>query len=41
MIKEAGVGIAFDPKVKELSEIADVVIKEKDLREVLPYINVL
>jgi phosphoserine phosphatase len=40
MIKEAGVGIAFNPKVEELVESADVVIKEKDLRQVQPYINV-
>jgi phosphoserine phosphatase len=40
MIKEAGVGIAFKPKVEELAESADVVIREKDLRQVLPYINV-
>jgi phosphoserine phosphatase len=40
MIEEAGLGIAFDPKVKELEEAADVVIKGNDLREVLRYTSV-
>ncbi|MFQ5800520.1 MAG: HAD hydrolase family protein, partial [Candidatus Hydrothermarchaeales archaeon] len=39
MLKEAGVGIAFNPKAKELEDAADVVIKGEDLREVLRYVN--
>jgi phosphoserine phosphatase len=39
MVKEAGLGIAFNPKVKELETAADVVIKSDDLREVLKYIT--
>jgi len=38
MIKKAGVGIAFDPKVSELEDAADIVIKGKDLQEILRYI---
>ncbi|MDY6966484.1 MAG: HAD family phosphatase [Halobacteriota archaeon] len=39
MIKESGLGIAFNPKSDLLEEAADVVIKEKDLRAILPYIK--
>jgi phosphoserine phosphatase len=35
MIEGAGIGIAFDPKVPEIAEAADVVIREKDLTRVL------
>ncbi|MDY6966935.1 MAG: HAD family phosphatase [Halobacteriota archaeon] len=38
MIKESGLGIAFNPKSTLLEEAADVVIREKDLRGILPYI---
>ncbi len=38
MVKEAGVGIAFDPKVQELESAANVVIHEKDLREILEHL---
>ncbi|GBE19140.1 phosphoserine phosphatase [archaeon BMS3Abin16] len=41
MIKAAGIGIAFDPKVKVIEEAADVVIREKDLRLVLRNIKVI
>ncbi len=37
MLKAAGLGIAFDPKDKSLEDQADVVIREKDLREVLKF----
>lgn len=36
--KMAGLSIAFNCKDQELSEICDVVIEKKDLREILPYI---
>lgn len=39
IIKEAGLGIAFDPKDDKLREVADVVIEKKDLREMLKYIK--
>ncbi len=39
MIKESGIGIAFNPKSTLLEEAADVVIKEKDLRGILQYID--
>ncbi len=38
MVKNAGLGVAFDPKVSELEEVADVVIRGKDLKEILPHI---
>lgn len=41
MIRVAGVGIAFDPKVPEIIEAADVVIHDKDLRLVLRNIKVI
>ncbi len=37
MLQEAGLGIAFDPKVSELENAADAVIKRKDLKEILRY----
>ena len=39
MIKESGLGIAFNPKNDILGGVADVVIKDKDLRAILPYIE--
>jgi len=38
VIKDAGLGIAFNCKEEELKKIADVVIEKNDLREVLKYI---
>ena len=35
MIQEAGIGIAFDPKLPEIEKAADRIIKEKDLKEIL------
>jgi phosphoserine phosphatase len=37
MFKFAGFSIAFNPKVPEIEEIADVVIYEKDLRRILEF----
>jgi len=37
--KLAGLAIAFNSKSRELDEIADVVIRKKDMREVLKYLN--
>ncbi|MFQ5887672.1 MAG: HAD family hydrolase [Candidatus Hydrothermarchaeales archaeon] len=37
MLQKAGLGIAFNPKVPELEDTADVVIKGKDLRKILKY----
>lgn len=39
MLKAAGLGIAFNPKVRSLEEVADVVVREKDLKETLKYIE--
>ena len=39
MIEAAGLGIAFNPTSVRLIEIADVVIKEKDLQKVLGHIR--
>ena len=38
IIKEAGLGIAFNCNYDELKKAADVVIEKKDLREILKYI---
>ncbi len=38
MIRDAGVGIAFNPKVEQLETVADVIIKDDDLKAVLPYV---
>jgi phosphoserine phosphatase len=38
VIREAGLGIAFNCQHDELKQVADVVIEKKDLREVLKYI---
>ena len=38
IIREAGLGIAFNCQHDELKKISDVVIEKKDLREVLKYI---
>ncbi len=37
--KESGLSISFNSKSKELDKVCDIVIKKKDLREVLKYIN--
>ena len=38
IMKESGLGIAFNCKHEELMKVADVVIKKKDLREILKHI---
>ncbi len=38
IIKEAGLGIAFNCSYDELKKAADVVIEKKDLREILRYV---
>ena len=38
IIREAGMGIAFNCQHDELKKVADVVIDKKDLREVLRHI---
>lgn len=38
VIREAGLGIAFNCQEEKLKEVADVVIEKKDLREVLRHI---
>ena len=38
IIKEAGLGIAFNCRYEELKKAADIVIEKKDLREVLKFI---
>lgn len=38
ILKEAGLGIAFCPNSKKVEEAADIVVKKKDLREILPHI---
>ena len=37
-VKTAGLGISFNSHSKELDEVADIIIKKKDLREVLKYL---
>lgn len=37
--KLAGLSIAFNPKSKELEKVSDVVVKKKDLREILKFIQ--
>lgn len=37
--KEAGLSISFNSKSKALDEVCDVIIKEKDLKQILKYIN--
>jgi len=39
MIKAAGLGIAFEPKAKEVEEAADAVVRGSDLRGVLKHIS--
>jgi phosphoserine phosphatase len=39
VMKIAGLGIAFNCKSEELAQVADVVVRDKDLREVLKYIR--
>lgn len=41
MIRDAGIGIAFDPKVKAIEEAADAIIREKNLHLVLRNIKVI
>jgi len=36
--REAGLSIAFNPRSKELESVADVVIRDDDLRSILPHI---
>ncbi|MBR9699760.1 HAD-IB family phosphatase [Candidatus Woesearchaeota archaeon] len=36
--KEAGLAMAFNAKSEELVKVSDVVVKEKDLKEILPYL---
>lgn len=38
IIKDAGLGIAFNAEDEELRKVADIVIDKKDLREILRYI---
>ncbi len=38
MLEKAGLGIAFRPKDKEIEEVSDVTIEEKDLARVLDHI---
>ena len=37
LLKEAGFSIAFNAKNEEVNKAADIIIKEKDLRKILPY----
>jgi phosphoserine phosphatase SerB len=37
-LKAAGLGVAFDPKLPEVSSSSDVTIKKPDLRELLKYL---
>jgi phosphoserine phosphatase len=39
MVEAAGLGIAFNPNSSKLIEVADIVIKEKDLRKILKFID--
>jgi phosphoserine phosphatase len=39
MFKEAGLSIAFNADDHSVEEAADVVVKRKDLREILPYLT--
>ncbi|MDP6600639.1 MAG: HAD hydrolase family protein, partial [Candidatus Woesearchaeota archaeon] len=38
ILKEAGLGIAFNCKEDKVKEAADIVVEKKDLREVLGHI---
>jgi len=38
-VKLAGMGISFNSHSEELDKAADVIIKKKDLREILKYIS--
>jgi phosphoserine phosphatase len=40
MVREAGIGIAFNPKTEELRKDADVVVDDEDLQKVLQYIPI-
>jgi phosphoserine phosphatase len=37
--REAGFSIAFNPKCAELEQVADVVVRADDLREILPHLT--
>lgn len=39
VMRAAGLGIAFNCRSEELAQVADVVIKGKDLREILRHVN--
>jgi phosphoserine phosphatase len=39
MFREAGLSIAFNADDHSVEEAADVVVKRKDLREILPYLT--
>jgi hydroxymethylpyrimidine pyrophosphatase-like HAD family hydrolase len=38
MFKEVGLSIAFNTNETNVKKAADVVVKKKDLREILPYL---
>jgi len=38
MLEEAGLGIAFNPMDKVVKEAADIVVRENDLTQILPYL---
>lgn len=38
LFKKVGLGIAFNPKEKAVEKHADVIVKSKDLRQVLPHL---
>ncbi len=40
MIRAAGIGVAFNPKVKELEDAADLVIKSNSLSKLLEYTRI-
>jgi phosphoserine phosphatase len=40
-VKLCGLGISFNSKSKELDRVADVIIKKKDLREILPHLTAM
>jgi len=38
ILQEAGLGIAFCPKTKKVEDAADIIIKKKDMKEILKYL---
>jgi phosphoserine phosphatase len=36
--REAGFTVAFNPKSAELEEVADAVVRSRDLRDILPHL---